>query len=164
MADPILTRRHSWKSLAGPLAGSILLGALFVVAAVLSGLWFLGLLAPLPPAAVLVWGWVRRAGSSYRVYADRVEMEQGVLSRRIENVELFRVRDLGVKQGFLGRLFDFGEVYVHSTDASAPDVVLADIDHPREFYQTLRDLVTESRAHRQTMIVEEGRSLPPGEA
>jgi membrane protein YdbS with pleckstrin-like domain len=164
MAEPVLTRRHSWKSLTGPIAGSILLGALLLAAGVLTTAWPVALLSPLPALAVFGWGWVHRAGSSYRVYPDRLEMEQGMLSRRIENVELFRVRDVGMKQGFLGRMLGFGEVYVHSTDASAPDIVVSAIDHPREFYQTLRDLVTESRAHRQTMIVEEGRALPPGEA
>jgi len=163
VADPVVARRHSWKALTGPILASVLVALLLAFGGMIPGLQILWILAPLPVLGVLAWGMMLRASSDYRVYGDRLEMERGVLSRRIDNVELFRVRDLGVKQGLLGRILNFGEVYVHSTDASSPDVVMPAIDHPREFYQTLRDLVTESRAHRQTMIVEEGRDLPAGE-
>ncbi len=163
MAEPLMTRRHSMKALIWPLLLCVLLGVALSVAAIVTGLWWLGALAPLPLIYILVVAWFARLGAEYRLFQDRLEIERGVFTRRIENVELFRIRDMGLQQGFVGRLGNFGAVHVHSTDASAPAVVLPAIDQPREFYQSLRELVTQSRAHRQTMIVEGGQQLGAGD-
>jgi uncharacterized membrane protein YdbT with pleckstrin-like domain len=160
-----LERRQSGRAM----LGSWLVGGGLTLLLVLAAFFFPFLFLPLFLAAPfpLLVAWLRarltRAGATYRLYPDRLEIERGLLGRRVENLELFRIRDLGIRQGLLGRLLNYGEVSIHSTDASAPDVVLANIDQPRAFYQALRDRVTESRAHRQTLIVEEGRPLLPPE-
>lgn len=164
-SEPLLERRHSGRAL----LGGWLVGGLLTLLLVLAAFFFPLLLLPLILASPvpLLWAWLRgrllRAGATYRLYPDRLEIERGILGRRVENVELFRIRDLGIRQGLLARVLNYGEVYIHSTDASAPDLVLANIDAPRAFYQALRDKVTESRAHRQTLIVEEGHEMLGGQ-
>ncbi len=117
-------------------------------------------LAVLPVVAVFLHSRLVRAGNSYRLYGDRLEIEAGLLSRKIENIELFRIRDVGLRQGLLGRMGDFGDVYIHSTDSSTPDLHVRAIDNPRGFYQELRTLVTQSRAGTRTVIMENADSLP----
>lgn len=162
-SGPLLVYRYSWKAMAGAITLAILGGIVLIAAGVLTGFWPVAAAVPLPLVVVVVRGLLLRAGESYRVYPDRLEMDRGLLSRRIDNLELFRVRDLGVKQGLMGRLFNYGQVYVHSTDASTPDLVLPAVDRPREFYEALRAHVTTSRAQRRTMIVEEDAGMLPGE-
>jgi membrane protein YdbS with pleckstrin-like domain len=157
---PIDERHISEKAFAGHYAaavvGAIALAALlfavqaypFVPAAVL------------PVAAVFVYARVIRAGNTYRLYPDRLEVESGLIGRKIENVELFRIRDIGLRQGFLGRMANWGDVYVHSTDSSTPDLHIRAIDAPKEFYQQLRQLVSSARAQSRTMIVEESQPMP----
>ena len=123
----------------------------------------MALLAPLgllPLAWVFAQSRLARIGSSYRLYGDRLELESGVVSRKIENVELFRIRDVGLRQGLFGRLGDFGDVYVHSTDSTTPDVHLKGIDSPREFYEEIRARIAASRAQGRTMIMEQGSYQP----
>jgi len=90
----------------------------------------------------------------YRVYGDRVEIESGILTKKIENVALFRIRDIGLKQGFLGRILNFGDISLASTDASAPQMVIRGVDQPRELYESLRELISQSKAEHKTMIIE----------
>jgi uncharacterized membrane protein YdbT with pleckstrin-like domain len=117
-------------------------------------------LAVLPAAIVFLYTRLARAGSSYRLFPDRIEIESGIFSRKIENVELFRVRDVGLRQGFFGRLSDFGDIYIHSTDSSTPDLHVSSIDAPKEFYQDLRERIAASRGAGRTVIMEESHPYP----
>ena len=159
MADLILERRISDRAFVGHYLGGVVAGLIIAVVCFVTVMWPLMPLALLPVAGVFVYAKVMRAGSAYRLYPDRMEVESGILARRIENVELFRVRDVGLRQGLFGRMADFGDVYLHSTDSSTPGLHIRAVDAPKELYQQLRQLVSESRALHRTMIVEEGRPM-----
>jgi uncharacterized membrane protein YdbT with pleckstrin-like domain len=156
--QPITTRRISDRAFIGHYAAAVVLGLLVATGCFLVGF---GLFAPaglLPLAWVFAQSRLARLDTEYRLFVDRIEVESGILSRRIENVELFRVRDVSLRQGLFGQLGNFGDVYIHSTDATTPDVTVRGIDAPKEFYQSVRQLVSDSRAQHRTMIVEE--SMP----
>lgn len=163
MPASVIERRVSDRAFVGhyvaaAVAGAIVLAVLFLTSALLA-LPFLIVLAPLPCLAVFGWTRLQRAGSVYRLYPDRLEIESGILVRKIENVDLFRVRDVGLRQGVLGRMADVGDVYIHSTDSSTPDVHVRAIDAPKDFYQELREAVARNRARGRTMIVESERAV-----
>jgi membrane protein YdbS with pleckstrin-like domain len=159
MPSQLAERRISDRAFAGHYAGAALLGiaiavGLFLVMAPLLPL------ALLPAAGVFAWSRLVRAGTSYRLFPDRLEVESGILNRKIENIQLFRVRDVGLRQGLVGKMADFGDIYLHSTDSSTPDMHIRAIDAPRDFYEQLRELVSTSRAQNRTLILEEGGSMP----
>jgi len=154
MAEPMLVRRVSLKAFVGHQALALLLGIILATVLFTTGLGAWSPVGLLPILGVVAWAYIQRLNDAYRLFEDRLEVESGIISRRIENVELFRIRDVGLRQGLLGRLLDVGDVYVHSTDASTPAVQVRGIEDPRAFYQALRDQVTASRAQNRTMIVE----------
>jgi uncharacterized membrane protein YdbT with pleckstrin-like domain len=157
-SPPVLTRRIAARAFA---AHYVLL------ALAAAAVWFVGLtmlpdvrpwivvLAGIAPLALgLLYTWLVRISTEYRVHRDSLEMESGLLARRVDNVQLFRIRDLGLSQSLLARLLGVGDVTLTSTDRSSPVLVLRGIAGPREVYETLRDLVARSQATRRTMIVE----------
>jgi uncharacterized membrane protein YdbT with pleckstrin-like domain len=154
MAEPVMVRRISPKAFLGQQVLAVLGGIVLAVILFSVGLGAWSPVAVLPILGVVAWAYIIRISDSYRLFEDRLELESGIVSRKIENVELFRIRDVGLRQGLVGRMLDIGDVYVHSTDSSTPDVHVRGIDDPREFYQILRDQVTASRAQNRTMIVE----------
>jgi membrane protein YdbS with pleckstrin-like domain len=160
--DLLAERRISDKAFVGHYLAAGLIG--LILAVVLFFIPGMGLFAPvgllLPLAGVFVYSRLMRMSSCYRLFPDRLEIDSGILSRKIENVELFRVRDVGLRQGFIGRMADFGDIYLHSTDSSTPDLHVRAVDAPKELYQQLRELVSESRAKSRTLIMEESHSLP----
>ena len=158
-ADLVLRTRISLKSFAALYLG---IGALCMV------IWWAGWtfdtgLSPLlvagagllPLVLGIGYSWLVRLGTEYRLYQVSLEVESGLVARSIDNLQLFRVRDLRLRQSILGRLFGVGDVVVTSTDQSTPHLTIRGVEAPRALYDTLRDLVARSQATRRTMIVEE---------
>jgi hypothetical protein len=156
-SDLIMKRRVSYKGFAG-------LYVILVASAAL--IWWLGfarqlngglifLIGLLPLATGLLYTWLVQVSTEHRIFHDSLEVESGIIARRIENIQLFRVRDIGLKQSILGRILGVGDISIASTDQSNPHFTLRGIDDPRAVYDTLRDLVAKSQAARRTMIVEE---------
>ena len=75
------------------------------------GLWFLPLL------------WRARA-ISYRVTSRRVVVQTGVLSKRLEQVDLYRVTDYSVDRPFSQRLLGTGNLLLKTVDKGCPELVL----------------------------------------
>ncbi len=61
---------------------------------------------------------INRYYSRYRLTDQRLIMETGILGRRIDEIELFRIKDSRLHQSFLQRLVGLGDIEVSSTDAS----------------------------------------------
>lgn len=159
----VIEQRISGKAFVGHFLTLSLLVALALTAwTVINGFIFpiLGLaLSPFP--FLILWAYMTLAtrATVYRLHPERLEVDSGILSRRIENIDLFRVRDVGLRQSLWGRMLDFGDLYIHSTDSSTPDLHVRGISDPRGYYSLFRDRVGNSRANSQTMIVEQGGSL-----
>ena len=159
MAEPVLVCRRSYRSFAG----------LYLAAALLAvAVWAVGLQArvdvpvPLtivaglvPPLAAWLFTWLACLSTEWRIFEDSIETDSGLIARSIGNVQLFRIRDLSLRQSILNRLLGVGDVLVTSTDQSSPFLVIRGVDNPRGVYDMLRDLVGRSAAARRTMIVEE---------
>jgi uncharacterized membrane protein YdbT with pleckstrin-like domain len=160
LATPILERKISDRSFVAHYFGAIAAGSVIATACFASGAGVFSPVGILLVLAVFIYSRLVRLGTTYRLFPDRLEVESGLLARKIENVELFRVRDVGLRQSIYGRIGGFGDVYVHSTDSSTPDLHVRAIDAPQEFYQQLRQLVSRSRAGGRTMIVEESATFP----
>ena len=156
---PVLTTRPALRSF---------MGRFVLLAAVAAAIWVAGYVVTIPVPGVLiaiggllplviggVWAWLVRLGNEYRIFEDSVEIQSGVVSRNIDNLQLFRVRDLGLSQGIAGRILGFGDVTITSTDQTTPHFTLRGIGDPRRVYETLRGLVSRSQATRRTMIVKE---------
>lgn len=157
--EPISTRRISDRAFVGQYVVAFTLGVAAAAAAFALGFGLFSPVGALPVLWVFAQSRLMRLGTEYRLFPDRIEVESGIVSRRIENIELFRVRDVGLRQGPFGKMSNFGDVLIHSSDASTPDVLVRAIDAPKEFYQEVRRLVTASRAQNRTMLVEDDMPL-----
>ena len=157
--EPLVRTRPSLRSFAGLY---VVLGALCVA------IWWLGarfdtglsplliaLAGPIPLLVGIAYSWLVRLGAEYRLYPDSIEIETGLVSRNIDNLQLFRVRDLRLRQSLIGRLLGVGDVNVTSTDQSTPHLVIRGVAGPRALYDAIRAGVARSQATRRTLIVEE---------
>ena len=160
MMEPVVERRVCERAFLGAYLGAGL--AAVVIGAICFTLapWLVPA-AVLPVLGVFAYARLMRLGSSYRLFPDRLEIESGLLGRKIENVQLFRVRDVGLSQGLFGRMANYGDIHIHSTDSSSPDLNLRAIDAPREFYQQLRDQVAGARRQNRALYVEDGGMEEP---
>jgi uncharacterized membrane protein YdbT with pleckstrin-like domain len=113
------------------LAAAIAVGAT-VLALPTGGLTYLALIIP-----VILWmvrWWVTKC-TTYELTSQRLRIRSGVLNRRVDELELYRVKDYAMEQPLMLRLVGLGNLTMITSDASNPQVAIkaiADVENVRE--------------------------------
>ncbi len=98
------------------------------------------------PIPVAFWRWLTLRCTSYVLTSERLRITTGVFSRRSEELELYRVKDLTVEQPFLQRLFGLGRLVLHTSDRTNPTLVLPGMRDPEQLRDPVRGRVEPLRA------------------
>ena len=92
----------------------------------------------------LPWSFTR-----YYLTEDKLIIETGFLSRREEEIRLYRILDITLQRPFAQRLFGLGTVHLCTADHSTPEIDIRRIKKPREFKEMLSDMVEHEREERR---------------
>ena len=98
----------------------------------------------------------------YRLSEDRLFLEKGFLNLKVEEVLLYRVRDMELNMKLGQRLFGVGTVCVHSSDQSLPHLDLINVKNPRVVKELIHQSVEtakDKRRMRLTEIMGEGEDV-----
>ncbi|MGD0089472.1 MAG: PH domain-containing protein [Planctomycetota bacterium] len=79
----------------------------------------------------------------YKITRRLIEREQGLLVKRVDSLDLGRVKDVQLKQTLWDRMLNVGTIEVFSSDKLDPDLLIEAIPNPRPVYEKLRDAVIE---------------------
>ena len=90
----------------------------------------------------------------YRVTSERIEIETGWISRRINHVDLFRVKDIRLRVGIIDRIYGIGNIDVLSSDVSDPAICIRGIPYPRPLYDRLKKEVVLADRRRGVVHIE----------
>lgn len=122
--------------------------------------WFLAcvLVIPIPFA---IWRWLETRTQVYTLTSQRLKTTRGILSKVTEDLELYRVRDTRLQQSFWQRLFGLGEVVLHTTDASTPEVHLRWLPQAESLRERIRQLVEARRDEKGVRTLEGGHEVVP---
>lgn len=101
-----------------------------------------------------VWRWLTTRAERWVIDAARIERTRGVLTRRSDSLELWRIHDLAHVQTFGDRLCGDGRIVIHSGDQSDPVLVIRGLPGHREVYERLRAAVEASRRAHRVLAVE----------
>jgi hypothetical protein len=82
-----------------------------------------------------------------KLTSQRVVITCGLFSRRVEEVEYYRVRDTQYKQKIIQRLFNTGTITLISDDATSPKLSFHFMN-PKNYWEQIRESV---RIQRQEM-------------
>jgi len=90
--------------------------------------------------ALLFWiyKWLDFRSKIFRVTNDRVEYEEGVFARSINNMDLWRVQDITFEASLIERLFGLGRIVILSTDKGDPVISVGPIRKARQLYDRLK--------------------------
>lgn len=100
---------------------------------------------------VLVMKIFRLKMTRYEVSPDRIEWSRGILDRRVDNIDMFRVIDLKMRRSVLDCIFGIGTVGLITTDKTDPEFEFEKIHRPRELYDVIKKASLE--ADRRTGVV-----------
>jgi membrane protein YdbS with pleckstrin-like domain len=87
----------------------------------------------------------------YEVSPDRIEWSRGILDRRVDNIDMFRVIDLKMRRSVIDCIFGIGTVGLITTDKTDPEFEFEKVHRPRELYDIIKRASLE--ADRTTGVV-----------
>ena len=82
--------------------------------------------------------WIETHSTEYRLTTQRFFLKKGLIAKHLDELELFRVKDVTVDQGIIQRMLGFGSVTILSTDDSTPKIVMHGIAKPTEVKELIR--------------------------
>ena len=91
----------------------------------------------------------------YKLTTQRLIFEFGFVGKTTEEVELYRVTDVGVKQHPLERITQMGDIYVASGDTSTPTKYLHNIPEPNRIKDMIREATRQERERRRVFVRED---------
>jgi len=99
--------------------------------------------------------WLRALGRHYRITNERVVVESGVLSKRTEQVDLYRITDYVVERPFGQRLLGTGNLVLEAMDRTTPhlriDGIKTDV---MALYERLRQATEAEKRRRGVRVVD----------
>lgn len=91
----------------------------------------------------------------YEATNERLKIEYGILNRRSEEIELFRVQDLSVERSVFDRMFGVGNIVIVSGDATGSTTILYDIADVENVKDMIRDAARIERQRHRVGVFEE---------
>ena len=129
------------------------LGAIALL--VLSALFWWGFLLLLPvPFGIAAWKWLELKSRVYEVTTERIKVSRGIFSKRTDELELYRVKDLTLIEPFFFRMFGLGSVIITTNDASTPMLTIHAVKRVKELREDLRQAVEVCRDKKRVRLAE----------
>jgi hypothetical protein len=94
-----------------------------------------------------------RKSMKFRVTSTVIEYERGLLSKRIDVLQLWRVRDVVYKQNLVDRILGIAHVEVVAQDVKNPDFEIVGMPASRQLFEQLRDAIEIQRQARNVVGV-----------
>jgi len=101
-----------------------------------------------------VWRYLVVKYRSYKLTDQRLVITSGVLNRRNEQIELFRVKDIDWEEPLMLRLFSLGRLTIRSTDSTEPIATLNALPGGEAVVDTFRGAVSQLRAKNRVGVIE----------
>lgn len=99
--------------------------------------------------------WWHRGSKLYRITTRRIVVETGVLSKRLEQIDLYRIADYTVDRPFLQRVMGTGNLLLKTFDKSTPELHVREIKTDVvALYEQLRAATEAEKAKRGVRMID----------
>jgi uncharacterized membrane protein YdbT with pleckstrin-like domain len=100
--------------------------------------------------------WIENIGASYEVTEDRLVIRRGIFSKSIDEIELYRVKDIRIDFSLLNQWANIGTISLISSDETTRDrpLVIAFVEDAQRRREQLRDLVDKARQRRRVREID----------
>ena len=125
-----------------------------------TGRWLVGSLAGLGTLLLCLVGvglviiavrWFQNIATQYELTDQRLIIRTGILNKKIDEIELYRVKDVTVAYSLINQWADIGAISISSSDPTTQggSIVLRDIPRARAIREEMRTLVDAARQARR---------------
>jgi len=99
--------------------------------------------------------WWHRGSKLYRITTRRIVVETGVLSKRLEQIDLYRIADYAVERPFGQRVMGTGNLLLKTFDKSTPELNVHEIaTDVVALYEKLRSATEAEKSRRGVRMVD----------
>ncbi len=102
----------------------------------------LDVVIPIAVAVVFSFGLtLYRKSIRFRVTNTVIETERGLLSKRIDVLQLWRCRDVAYRQNLVDRILGIAHIDVFAQDTTTPHIEIVGMPASRQLFESLRDSI-----------------------
>ncbi len=103
----------------------------------------------------LIVAWFQTLSRTYRITTRRIVVESGVLSKKLEQIDLYRVADYTVERPFGQRIMGTGNLLLKTFDKTTPELnVLAIKTDVVKLYEQVRAATEADKVRRGVRMVD----------
>ena len=103
----------------------------------------------------LIVRWFQTLGRTYRITSRRIVVESGVLSKKLEQIDLYRVADYTVERSFGQRIMGTGNLLLKTFDKTTPELnVMAIKTDVVKLYESVRAATEADKARRGVRMID----------
>lgn len=157
-------RSSTWGWLRGTLAGwatlLLLVGGFIAMLAISITGFAAPLWAPLllsgAGALIIGWMWVQNLATTYQVTAERLVLRRGIFVKSIDEIELYRVKDVRLDFTLINQMAGIGTIGITSSDTTtgAAPLVMPNVENAQARREALRALVEAARQKRRVREID----------
>ena len=90
----------------------------------------------------------------YEITSEELKYHSGILNRKHEYIELYRVKDFRIERPFIYRLFGLGTLVIYTSDKTTPVFRMEAVRKPEDTYTVLRGFVERNRREKHVFEVD----------
>jgi len=164
-AVPIFGGTPSWKAHLWRYLGAVSVVVFGVVSAVALPIqfptlgWPVGAGVGMGLASIGALWWLvmelKRRSIHYRISTRTIDVESGILSKKIETLQLWKVRDIEYNQTMFDRVMNISTIRVIAHDVTDPVVQIYGIPESRSIFDQLKEAIELSRQSRNVVGIVE---------
>ena len=114
----------------------------------------LALLIIIIPAFSSFWKFLQVKCLKYELTNERIKIVSGVLNKKTEEIELYRVKDSTIEEPFFYRLLGVGNIKLETSDRTLPTLLIQALPKAKEFRENVRECVEEIRLRKNVREVD----------
>lgn len=118
--------------------------------------WWLTLLCVVAAVVIVVVPMLLIRATRYRITNYRIDFERGILTKKIDTLELWHVDDIKFEQGLIDRMMNVGSIIILSDDKTTPRLDLHGVPNPRQLFAQLQERVIAVKRQRGVIKMDMG--------
>lgn len=129
------------------IVGGVVATVFFLASGTLIGAAWIAPVLLVAGIGVILVQWIGNLATTYELTEDRLILHKGILAKSIDEIELYRVKDVRIDFTIVNQIADIGRITLTSSDETTREapLVIDDVPQARVRREKLRDLVNAAR-------------------
>lgn len=108
------------------------------------------------PLVIMIFEYLKIKTTKFELTSQRLLIRTGILNKKTEQIELYRVKDIHLDEPFIMRLFKLGNLKIETSDKEFPEKILPAMSNPEVLKDEIRNLVESLRISRNVRELDFG--------